>query len=146
MPSDLLLLMKVIIGHPPTHLSHPECLLSSPPASLLTVWSLPAAAHVTLDVHLLNAIQSEKNVVSSHVVGDPLDTPDPWQIQRCGHRKQGCHSQAPIKGPCLKSQQDESDGPSQGLAKTSGISCTESGCKGVDYGGHGWGWARLAKK
>lgn len=65
MTSDLPLLMKTVTGHPPTYLSLPECLLSPPPASLFTVWSLPTAAHLIPDAHLLNTIQSKKDVILS---------------------------------------------------------------------------------
>ncbi|KAM8788822.1 cell adhesion molecule CEACAM20 [Rhynchonycteris naso] len=57
MTSDLPPRIENITGHPATYRLLYERLLSPPPASLLTVWSLPAAAQLNFDTNLLNTIQ-----------------------------------------------------------------------------------------
>ena len=60
MTSDLPPLRKTTTGHPQRTFL-PECLLFLPPASLLTVWSLAAAAQISRDA----ITQSEKDIVLS---------------------------------------------------------------------------------
>lgn len=60
MTSDLLPLRKTTTG-PPQRSFLPERLLFLPPASLLTVWSLTAAAQISRDA----VIQSEEDIVPS---------------------------------------------------------------------------------
>ena len=60
MTSDLPPLRKTTAGQP-QHTFLPECLLFPSPASLLTVWSLAAAAQISRDAFTL----SEEDVVPS---------------------------------------------------------------------------------